>query len=134
MTTKQLDAQELEKIFHEQQYHVTAAVKVYLDIARQCTRRIQEFQDKPGYESQLTQATVRKEQAMHRALEDAAIEKEQHWRFIEDANYFKDAIQQKYGDIDFISNTDDLQRLLEVYRVANLQQELKDSTALEHML
>ncbi|WP_035181555.1 hypothetical protein, partial [Lentilactobacillus farraginis] len=76
MTTKQLDAQELEKIFHEQQYHVTAAVKVYLDIARQCTRRIQEFQDKPGYESQLTQATVRKEQAMHRALEDAAIEKE----------------------------------------------------------
>ncbi|KRM01641.1 hypothetical protein FD41_GL001529 [Lentilactobacillus farraginis DSM 18382 = JCM 14108] len=71
---------------------------------------------------------------MHRALEDAAIEKEQHWRFIEDADYFIDRLRQKYGDLDFVTDVDDLRRLAEVYHVANLQQDLKNHIALEHML
>lgn len=134
MATKLLDQHELEKIFKEQELHITAAVRVYLDVARQYAERIRELKDKPGFEQPVKDYTQQKQEAMWQAVQTAMVEQQQHWRFIEDADYFIDRLRQKYGDLDFVTDVDDLKRLAEVYHVANLQQDLKNHIALEHML
>ncbi|MCT3397855.1 hypothetical protein, partial [Lentilactobacillus hilgardii] len=80
VTTKQLNQQELEKIFREQKLHVTAAVNAYLDIARQCADRVRILKKTPGFEKQVDKFEDLKQKFMWKALKTAMVEKEQHWR------------------------------------------------------
>ncbi|MCH4164974.1 MAG: hypothetical protein LKF37_09405 [Lentilactobacillus diolivorans] len=134
MLTKQLDSQELEKVFREQKLHVTAAVNAYLGVARQCADRVRIFKKTPGFEKQVDKFDDLKQKFMWKALKTAMVEKEQHWRFIEDADYFKDRMKQKYGDLDFINDLDDLRARLEVAVLKNIQQSLKDNVAIEQFI
>jgi hypothetical protein len=134
VTTKQLDQQELEKIFREQNLHVTAAVNAYLGVARQCADRVRIFKKTRGFEKQVDKFENLKQEFMWKALKTAMVEKEQHWRFIEDADYFKDRLKQKYSDLDFVTDLDDLRALLEVTRLENIQQFIKDNVAIEQFI
>lgn len=134
VTTKQFNPQELERIFREQKLHVTAAVNAYLCVARQCADRVRIFKKTPGFEKQVDKFEDLKQKFMWKALKTAMVEKEQHWRFIEDADYFKDRLRQKYNDLDFVTNLDDLRALLEVTRLENIQQFIKDNVAIEQFI
>ncbi|MCT3397815.1 hypothetical protein, partial [Lentilactobacillus hilgardii] len=80
VTTKQLNPQELERIFREQKLHVTAAVNAYLCVARQCADRVRIFKKTPGFEKQVDKFEDLKQKFMWKALKTAMVEKEQHWR------------------------------------------------------
>lgn len=130
-----MNKQEIKETFQKNDLHVTQAVKILLKQASLYAKRIKVFKesDEKLNADKIADCEEQRAKYIYKAIETATKEKQQHWRFIEDQRYYNDKFNDKYGDIDFATNWDDIERLAFIYRLELLEKNQKEKGALENV-
>ena len=118
---------ELKELFIREDYHVTKAVVILLKQAGRYATRTKNLQDK----SQLEACENSRAKYIYEAIEVADMEKKQHWRLLEDKTHYLHELNDKYGDVDFINDLEDLKKLLLIYRLEDMAVNQQKNEALE---
>ena len=118
---------ELKELFIREDYHVTKAVVILLKQAGRYATRAENLQDK----SQLEACENSRAKYICEAIEVADMEKKQHWRLLEDKAHYLHELNDKYGDVDFINDLEDLKKLLLIYRLEDMAVNQQKNEALE---
>ncbi|MDH5108482.1 hypothetical protein [Lentilactobacillus kefiri] len=118
---------ELKELFIREDYHVTKAVVILLKQAGRYATRAENLQDK----SQLEACENSRAKYICEAIEVADMEKKQHWRLLEDKMHYLHELNDKYGDVDFINDLEDLKKLLLIYRLEDMAVNQQKNEALE---
>lgn len=124
-----MNNQELKELFTKEDLHITKAVAILLKQAALYTKRIHVLQDS----QQLADCENERAKYIYKAIEVATIEKQQHCRLIEDKERYLDAMNDKYGDVDFINDLKDLKKLVLIYRLENLDEQQQAHHSPEYM-
>ncbi|EHO52239.1 hypothetical protein HMPREF9104_01176 [Lentilactobacillus kisonensis F0435] len=106
-----MNKQEIKETFQKNDLHVTQAVKILLKQASLYAKRIKAFKesDEKLNADKIAECEEQRAKYIYKAIKTAAKEKQQHWRFIEDQRYYNDKFNDKYGDIDFATNWNDIE-------------------------
>ena len=118
---------ELKELFIREDYHVTKAVVILLKQAGRYATRAENLQDK----SQLEACENSRAKYICEAIEVADMEKKQHWRLLEDKTHYLHELNDKYGDVDFVNDSEDLKKLLLIYRLRDMAVNQQKNEALE---
>ena len=118
---------ELKELFIREDYHVTKAVVILLKQAGRYATRAENLQDK----SQLEACENSRAKYICEAIEVADMEKKQHWRLLEDKAHYLHELNDKYGDLDFVNDFDNLKKLLLIYRLEEMAVNQQKNEALE---
>lgn len=133
MADMYMTKEQLAQSFKEDHLHVTEGVKICLRQAAIYTKRIKVAQSTEGADSTYKQSCEGRAKYMYLAIETAEEEKEQHWRYVEDSDWFETQMHDKYGDLDFVTDVDDLKKLLKIYRLLDMADEQREQHSIEHM-
>ena len=118
---------ELKELFIREDYHVTKSVVILLKQAGRYATRAENLQDK----SQLEACENSRAKYIYEAIEVADMEKKQHWRLLEDKTHYLHELNDKYGDVDFVNDLEDLKKLLLIYRLGDMAVNQQKNEALE---
>lgn len=127
MSNQYMSKDELKELFEKEDLHVTKAVAILLKQAGRYTTRVKNLHDK----SQLEAFENIRAKYIYEAIEVADMEKKQHWRLLEDKVHYLHELNDKYGDLDFVNDFDDLKKLLLIYRLEDMAVNQQKNEALE---
>ena len=127
MSNQYMSKDELKELFEKEDLHVTKAVAILLKQAVRYTTRVNNLQDK----SQLEACENSRAKYICEAIEVADMEKKQHWRLLEDKTHYLHELNDKYGDVDFVNDLEDLKKLLLIYRLGDMAVNQQKNEALE---
>ena len=128
-----MNKQEIKETFQKNDLHVTQAVKILLKQASLYAKRIKVFKesDEKLNADKIADCENSRAKYICEAIEVADMEKKQHWRLLEDKTHYLHELNDKYGDVDFINDLEDLKKLLLIYRLEDMAVNQQKNKALE---
>lgn len=128
-----MNKQEIKETFQKNDLHVTQAVKILLKQASLYAKRIKVFKesDEKLNADKIADCENSRAKYICEAIEVADMEKKQHWRLLEDKVHYLHELNDKYGDLDFVNDFDDLKKLLLIYRLEDMAVNQQKNKALE---
>lgn len=128
-----MNKQEIKETFQKNDLHVTQAVKILLKQASLYAKRIKVFKesDEKLNADKIADCEEQRAKYIYEAIEVADREKKQHWRLLEDKAHYLHELNDKYGDLDFVNDFDDLKKLLLIYRLEDMAVNQQKNEALE---
>lgn len=128
-----MNKQEIKETFQKNDLHVTQAVKILLKQASLYAKRIKVFKesDEKLNADKIADCEEQRAKYIYEAIEVADMEKKQHWRLLEDKAHYLHELNDKYGDLDFVNDLDDLKKLMLIYRLEDMAVNQQKNEALE---
>lgn len=128
-----MNKQEIKETFQQNDLHVTQAVKILLKQASLYAKRIKVFKesDEKLNADKIADCEEQRAKYIYEAIEVADMEKKQHWRLLEDKAHYLHELNDKYGDLDFVNDLDDLKKLMLIYRLEDMAVNQQKNEALE---